>query len=54
MVGEANAMSEELDMKMFYEIVLISPQARGLNYGRTKVRYFCFFKENKLSVFIKS
>jgi len=37
MVSEANAMSEELDMKMFYEIVLISPQARGLNYGRTKV-----------------
>jgi len=37
MISEANAMSEELDMKMFYEIALISPQARGSNYGRTKV-----------------
>ena len=55
MVSEANAMSEELDMKMFYEIVLISPQARGLNYGRTKVRqiFFCFDIEYKLSVFYK-
>nr|CAB3259098.1 kinesin-like protein KIF28P [Phallusia mammillata] len=37
MVNEANAMSEELDQKMIYEIALISPQARGLKEGRTEV-----------------
>ena len=37
MVNEANAMSEELDQKMSYEIALISPQARGLKEGKTEV-----------------
>ncbi|XP_076810506.1 kinesin-like protein KIF28 isoform X2 [Clavelina lepadiformis] len=37
MVNEANAISEELDKKMLYEIALISPQARGLKDGRTEV-----------------
>ena len=38
MVNEANAMSEELDKKVKYELALISPQARGLKEGRTEVR----------------
>ena len=39
MVNEANAISEELDKKMLYEIALISPQARGVKDGRTEVGY---------------
>ena len=38
MLNEANAMSEELDMKVFYEIALLSPQARGDKNGRTEVK----------------
>ncbi|XP_046575245.1 kinesin-like protein KIF28P [Haliotis rubra] len=37
MVNEANAMSEELDKKVKFEIALVSPQARGLPHGRTEV-----------------
>ncbi|XP_076461788.1 kinesin-like protein KIF28 [Babylonia areolata] len=37
MVNEANAMSEELDKKVKYELALVSPQARGLKEGRTEV-----------------
>ncbi|XP_046350118.2 kinesin-like protein KIF28P isoform X2 [Haliotis rufescens] len=37
MVNEANAMSEELDKKVKFEIALVSPQARGLQHGRTEV-----------------
>ena len=37
MVLEANAISEELNKKMFFEIALVSPQARGLKDGRTEV-----------------
>ena len=37
MVNEANAMSEELDKKVKYELALISPQGRGLKEGRTEV-----------------
>ena len=37
MVNEANAMSEEMDKKVKYELALISPQARGLKDGRTEV-----------------
>lgn len=38
MVLEANAISEELNKKMFFEIALVSPQARGLKDGRTEVK----------------
>lgn len=37
MVNEANAMSQELDKKMLYDIALMSPEARGLQEGRTEV-----------------
>uniref|UniRef100_H2YJV4 Kinesin-like protein 6 n=1 Tax=Ciona savignyi TaxID=51511 RepID=H2YJV4_CIOSA len=37
LVNEANAMSEELDQRMLYEIALISPQVRGLKDGKTEV-----------------
>ena len=37
MVNEANAMSEELDKKVKFEVALIAPQARGLKDGRTEV-----------------
>lgn len=37
MVNEANAMSEELNKKVKFEVVLISPQARGQKEGRTDV-----------------
>jgi len=37
MVGEANAMSEEMNKKVKFEIVLISPRARGKKDGRTEV-----------------
>nr|XP_039267271.1 kinesin-like protein KIF28P [Styela clava] len=37
MVNEANAMSEELDKKMKFELALLSPQARGLKDGKTEV-----------------
>jgi len=39
MVLEANAISEELNKKMFFEIALVSPQARGLKDGHTEVRW---------------
>ena len=38
MVNEANAISEELNKRVFFEIALISPQARGLKDGRTEVK----------------
>ena len=34
MVNEVNAISDELDKKCFFEIVLISPQARGEVVGK--------------------
>jgi len=37
MINEANAMSEELDKKVSFEPVLVSPQARGEKDGRTIV-----------------
>jgi len=37
MVLEANAISEELNKKVCFEIALVSPQARGLKDGRTEV-----------------
>eukprot|EP01135_Chromosphaera_perkinsii_P006545 Nk52_evm17s539 gene=Nk52_evmTU17s539 len=37
MVNEANAMSEELNKKVYFEIVLMSPAARGLTEGRTEI-----------------
>ena len=37
MVNEANAMSEELNKKVIFEIALMSPSARGLSEGRTEV-----------------
>eukprot|EP00794_Sanderia_malayensis_P003504 gene3504-4004_t len=37
MISEANAMSEELNKKVVFEPVLISPQARGKKDGRTEV-----------------
>ena len=46
MVNEANAMSEELDAKMLYEIALISPQARGLKEGPTEVIIRCIYAKN--------
>ena len=42
MINEANAMSEEMDRKMVYDIALLTPQARGLKDGRTEVRN-CYF-----------
>ncbi|XP_073236742.1 kinesin-like protein KIF28P [Porites lutea] len=38
MISETNAMAEELDKKVKFEILLISPQARGLKEGRTEVK----------------
>lgn len=38
MINEANAMSEELDRKVAFEPVLVSPQARGEKDGRTEVK----------------
>ncbi|XP_078483346.1 kinesin-like protein KIF28 isoform X2 [Ciona intestinalis] len=46
MVNEANAMAEELDQKMMFEIALISPQVRGLKDGRTEV---CIKAKNLLT-----
>ncbi|GFR94491.1 kinesin-like protein [Elysia marginata] len=37
MVSEANAMSEEMDKKVKFEICLVSPRARGLAEGPTEV-----------------
>lgn len=38
MISETNAMAEELKKKVKFEILLISPQARGLKEGRTEVK----------------
>lgn len=38
MIGETNAMAEELGKKVKFEIMLVSPQARGLKEGRTEVK----------------
>ena len=43
MTNEANAMSEEMDKKVKFELALISPQARGLKEGRTEVDTACIF-----------
>lgn len=37
-VEEANAISEELDKKRRFEIMIVSPEARGELSGRTEVR----------------
>lgn len=37
MIGEANAMSQELKKRMTFEVALVAPQARGLTSGRTEV-----------------
>ena len=37
MISEANAMSEELDKKVKFEIALIAPVAKGKKDGRTEV-----------------
>lgn len=37
-VNEANAMSEEMGKGKFFEIVLVSAQARGLKEGRPETR----------------
>ena len=36
-VEEANSISEELDKKKKFELMLVSPEARGELHGRTKV-----------------
>ena len=36
---EANAISEELDKKVKFEIVVLSAKARGLTSGRTEVEH---------------
>ncbi|XP_078377646.1 kinesin-like protein KIF28 [Oculina patagonica] len=38
MVNESNAMAEELGKPVKFEILLVSPQARGLKEGRTEVK----------------
>ncbi len=47
MIGEANAMSEEMEKKCKFEIALISPQARGLKHGRTEVGSPYGLRENQ-------
>ena len=37
-VEEANSISEELDKKKKFELMLVSPEARGQLTGRTEVR----------------
>jgi hypothetical protein len=37
-VNEANAMSEELNKKAYFEIILVSAAARGLKSGLTEVK----------------
>lgn len=44
MVNEVNAISEELDKKTWFEIVLISPQARGETKGPNSKRTLVFVK----------
>ena len=41
MVGEANAISEELNKKANFEVMLMAPYLlHGKKEGRTEVRYF--------------
>ncbi|CAH1788618.1 unnamed protein product [Owenia fusiformis] len=37
MINETNAISEELNKKVGFEVVLVSPQARGLKEGKTEI-----------------
>nr|XP_006817089.1 PREDICTED: kinesin-like protein KIF28P-like [Saccoglossus kowalevskii] len=37
LVSEANAMSEELDKKVRFEIAIVAPAVKGLKHGRTEV-----------------
>ncbi|XP_072173412.1 kinesin-like protein KIF28 [Diadema setosum] len=37
LVEEANAISEELDRKVKFEVIVMSPKSRGLTHGRTEV-----------------
>ena len=41
-VNEANAISEELGKNVAFEVVILSPEARGESSGRTEVRFFIF------------
>lgn len=36
-IEEANSISEELDKKMKFELMVVSPEARGEIHGRTEV-----------------
>ena len=40
MVNDANAMSEDMDKQVSFVIQLVSPQARGIENGRTEVRSY--------------
>ncbi|XP_070565342.1 kinesin-like protein KIF28P isoform X2 [Ptychodera flava] len=46
LVSEANAISEELDKKVKFEIALVSPQVKGLKHGRTEVNVLMRNLEN--------
>ena len=41
MVNECNAMSEELNKKVHFEVTIVAPQTRGVKDGRSEVS--CFF-----------
>ena len=38
-VQSVNAMAKELDKPVSFDMLLVSPEARGLDSGRTEVRH---------------
>lgn len=54
-VEEANSISEELDKKKKFELMLVSPEARGQLKGRTEVcnisvdPFLCDHRDNRSS-----
>ena len=50
MISECNAMSEELDKKVKFEPILVSPQSRGKKDGRPEVSYVKWFALHRFVV----
>lgn len=37
-IEEANSISEEMDKKVVFEAIIVSPESRGVIQGRSEVR----------------
>ena len=45
-IEEANSISEEMDKKVEFEAVIVSPEARGVIHGRSEVGIWIKFEKS--------